>query len=186
MTEITDVWTLAGLEPTSLTSSQPAVGAGVDLSRYWAGLPEWLTERLQEYIAHRQRRWKPSQVRNRTTEQLKTLRRIWRWLLEQEAVGGTADLQRAHVQRFVEARLAGEISPVTVNNELTTLWAFLHHLTFPSTLMASPDLDKLIWILITESTGKNLSTWILAPPKEISCVAALVSAYSTESLFSCA
>ena len=123
-----DVWALASVKPTDYPVSQPTAGVEIDLSRYWAGLPEWLTERLQEYIAHRQRRWKPSQVRNRTTEQLKTLRRIWRWLLEQEAVGGTADLQRAHVQRFVEARLAGEISPVTVNNELTTLWAFLHHL----------------------------------------------------------
>jgi integrase/recombinase XerD len=123
-----DVWTLAGVEPTDYPLSQPTAGVKVDLSRYWEGLPEWLTERLQEYIAHRQRRWKPSQVRNRTGEQLKTLRRIWRWLLEQEAIRCSADLQRAPVQRFVEARLAGGISPVTVNNELTALWAFLHYL----------------------------------------------------------
>jgi integrase/recombinase XerD len=123
-----DVWALAGVEPTDYPLSQPTAGVEIDLSRYWEGLPEWLTERLQEYIAHRQRRWKPSQVRNRTGEQLKTLRRIWRWLLEQEAIRCTADLQRAHVQRFVEARLADGISPVTVNNELTALWAFLHYL----------------------------------------------------------
>lgn len=122
-----DVWTLAGVEPMDYSSSQPVAGVEMDLSRYWEGLPDWLTERLQAYIAHRQRRWKPSQVRNRTCEQLKTLRRVWRWLLEKEAIGGIADLQRAHVQHFVETRLAGGISPVTVNNELTALWAFLHY-----------------------------------------------------------
>jgi integrase/recombinase XerD len=122
-----DVWTLAGVEPMDYPSSQPVAGVEMDLSRYWEGLPDWLTERLQAYIAHRQHRWKPSQVRNRTREQLKTLRRVWRWLLEKEAIGGIADLQRAHVQHFVETRLAGGISPVTVNNELTALWAFLHY-----------------------------------------------------------
>jgi integrase/recombinase XerD len=128
MTEITDVWTLAGVELTSLTSSQPAVGAGVDLSRYWEGLPEWLTELLQEYITYRQRRWKPSQVRNHTRARLNTLRRVWRWLLDEEQVSGIADLQRAHVQSFIEARLAADIRSGTVNAELTDLWAFLGYL----------------------------------------------------------
>ena len=125
--ESLDVWTLAGVEPTDYPSSQPAVGVEMDLSRYWEGLPDWLTERLQAYIAYRQRRWKPSQMRNRTCEQLRTLRRVWRWLLEKEAIDGIADLQRGHVQHFVEARLADGISPVTVNNELTALWAFLNY-----------------------------------------------------------
>jgi integrase/recombinase XerD len=127
-TEALDVWTLADVEPMDYPASQPAAGVALDLSRYWEGLPDWLTERLQVYIAHRQRRWKPSQMRNRTCEQLKTLRRIWRWLLEWEGVSCMADLQRVHVQHFVETRLADGISPVTVNNELTALWALLHYL----------------------------------------------------------
>ncbi len=123
-----DVWALAGAMPTDYPSSQSTASVEMDLSRYWEELPEWLTERLQVYIAHRQRRWKPSQAYKRTCEQLKTLRRIWRWLLEQQSVHCISDLQRIHVQRFVETRLAGGISPVTVNNELTALWAFLHYL----------------------------------------------------------
>jgi site-specific recombinase XerD len=122
-----DVWRLAGVEPTDYAASQSVVEVEMDLSRYWEGLPDWLTERMQVYIASRQRRWKPSQVYPRTCEQLKILRRIWRWLLEEESISGIADLERAHVQHFVETRLAGEISPVTVNNELTALWAFLHY-----------------------------------------------------------
>ncbi|TEU11900.1 MAG: hypothetical protein E3J21_22495 [Anaerolineales bacterium] len=128
VTEMADVWTLAGLEPTSPTSPQPATEVDMDLSRYWEGLPEWLTELLQEYITYRQRRWKPSQVRNHTRARLNTLRRVWRWVLDEEQVSGIADLQRAHVQSFIEARLAADIRSGTVNAELTDLWAFLGYL----------------------------------------------------------
>jgi len=126
--EVSDVWSLVDVEPTAYQSSESRTEIEMDLSRYWEGLPDWLTEPLQTYIAYKQRRWKPSQVHNRTCEQLRTLRRVWRWLLRKEAVSSIAELQRTHVQRFVEARLAGEISPVTVNNELTALWALLNYL----------------------------------------------------------
>ncbi len=126
--ESSDVWSLANVEPTAYQSTETEVAVEMDLSRYWEGLPDWLVERLQAYIAHKQRRWKPSQVRNRTSEQLKISRRVWRWLLKEEAISSVEELRRAHVQNFVEARLADEISPVTVNNELTALWALLHYL----------------------------------------------------------
>jgi site-specific recombinase XerD len=128
VTEMTDVWTLASVEPTSPTSPRPVAEMDMDLSRYWEGLPEWLTELLQEYITYRQRRWKPSQVRHHTRARLNTLRRVWRWLLDEEQVSGIADLQRAHVQSFIEARLVADIRSGTVNAELTDLWAFLGYL----------------------------------------------------------
>ncbi len=85
---------------------------------------------------YRQRRWKPSQVRNHTRARLNTLRRVWRWLLrselaeglEKERIDSIADLQRTHVQDFVDARLLAGISSGTVNAELTDLWAFLGYL----------------------------------------------------------
>ena len=125
--EASDVWSLADVEPTTYRSSESRTEVEMDLSRYWEGLPDWLTETLKAYIAYKQRRWKPSQVRNRSCEQLRTLRRVWRWLLEKEAVSSIAELQRTQVQHFVEARLADGISPVTVNNELTALWAWLNY-----------------------------------------------------------
>ena len=42
-----DVWRLAGVEPTDYAASQPVVEVEMDLSRYWEGLPDWLTERMQ-------------------------------------------------------------------------------------------------------------------------------------------
>jgi site-specific recombinase XerD len=123
-----DVWTLADVEPTTNPSPQPTTEEEMDLSRYWEGLPSWLTDLLQEYIVYRQRRWKPSQVRNHTRARLNTLGRVWRWLLDEEQVSGIADLQRVHVQGFVDARLVAGISSGTVNAELTDLWAFLGYL----------------------------------------------------------
>jgi integrase/recombinase XerD len=67
-------------------------------------------------------------VRNHTRARLNTLRRVWRWLLDEEGIGGIAELQRAHVQGFVDARLAAGVSSGTVNAELTDLWAFLSYL----------------------------------------------------------
>jgi site-specific recombinase XerD len=127
-TENTDIWTLAGVDRTSSASFQPTTTADMDLSRYWKGLPDWLVGPIQEYITYRQRRWKPSQMRNHTRARLNTLRRVWRWLLDEKQVGSIADLQRAHVQSFVEARLAAGISSGTVNTELSDLWAFLGYL----------------------------------------------------------
>jgi site-specific recombinase XerD len=125
--ETSDVWTLAGVEPQASPSPQSTVEE-MDLSRYWERLPGWLTDLLQEYIAYRQRRWKPSQVRNHTRTRLQALRRIWCWLLAEEQISGIADLQRVHVQDFVDARLMAGISSGTVNAELTDLWAFLGYL----------------------------------------------------------
>lgn len=67
----------------------------LDLSRYWQGLPAWLTDVTAEYIAYRQRRWKPSQVRAHTRARLNTLRRVWRWLLGEREVKGLSQLRRA-------------------------------------------------------------------------------------------
>ncbi len=97
----------------------------VDVSRFWAGLPAWLTEPLADYIARQQRRWKPSQVRHHTGARLRTLRRIWCWLLEERDVKGFAALSRRDVEAYVEARLRTGIAASTMNRQLRDLWAFL-------------------------------------------------------------
>lgn len=123
-----DVWTLAGVEPRTEPEPLLRLVKDMDLSRYWEGLPDWLTSLLQEYILYRQHRWKPSQVRNLTRVQLRTLHRIWRWLLNQVPMDSLADLKRAHVQAFVEARLAAGLKSESADAELTILWAFLKYL----------------------------------------------------------
>jgi site-specific recombinase XerD len=111
----------------TVASARPsrAEDEALDLSRYWESLPTWLTDVMAKYIAHRQRRWKPSQVRAHTRARLNTLRRAWRWLLAEREVKGLSHLRRADVQAYVGARLDAGIAVSTVNTELTDLWAFL-------------------------------------------------------------
>jgi integrase/recombinase XerD len=130
----------APLEPTGVPPSQIGPGAGfggmavtppetpqapLDVHRFWAGLPTWLTEPLADYIACQQRRWKPSQVRHHTCRRLRTLRQVWRWLLEEQGVSGFAALGRRDVEAYVNARLTAGIAASTLNRQLRDLWAFL-------------------------------------------------------------
>ena len=96
-----------------------------DVSRFWAGLPDWVVEPMAEYIAHQQRRWKPSQVRRHTRIRLQSLRQVWRSLLEDGAVRDWAGLGRRDVEAYADARLDAGTAASTVNRELRDLWAFL-------------------------------------------------------------
>lgn len=106
------------------TSSADRHEEPMDLSRYWADLPTWLTEPLGDYILYQQHRWKPSQVRHHTRVRLQTLRRAWLWLLANR-VRGFGTLCRQDVRSYIDARLQAGRAASTVNRELRDLWAFL-------------------------------------------------------------
>jgi site-specific recombinase XerD len=126
--ETEDVWTLAGVDRAVSTSRQPATRPDMDLSRYWVGLPDWLSDLLQAHITYRQRRWKPSQVAKHTRKRLSSLRQVWRWLLDEGQVSSIAQLRGSHIKAYVEARLAAGMSSGAVNAELSDLWSFLNYL----------------------------------------------------------
>jgi site-specific recombinase XerD len=96
-----------------------------DLSHFWTGLPDWLTDPLTAYIHCRRRRWKPSQREHHTRVRSYTLRSVWCWLLEEREVNSLAALNRSDVQAYVDARLEAGRSASTINRELRDLWAFL-------------------------------------------------------------
>jgi site-specific recombinase XerD len=97
----------------------------LDVSRFWAGFPAWLSESLADYIASQQRRWKPSQVRHHTRVRLQSLRQVWHWLLQNREVERAADLSRRDVQAYIQARLQKGRAASTLNRQLRDLWAFL-------------------------------------------------------------
>jgi integrase/recombinase XerD len=96
-----------------------------DLSQFWTGLPDWLTEPLTAYIHYRRRRWKPSQREHHTRARSYALGPVWCWLLEEREVNSLAALSREDVQAYVDARLEVGRSASTINRELRDLWAFL-------------------------------------------------------------
>ena len=102
-----------------------ALEAASDLSRFWAGLPDWVVEPLADYITQRRHRWKPSQVEHHTRNRLYTLRQMWCWLWEERGVTGFDALGRRDVEAYVETRLRAGIAASTLNRQLRDLWAFL-------------------------------------------------------------
>lgn len=104
---------------------RPQIPETLDLSRFWAGLPDWLTQPMADYIVQRQQRWKPSQVQHHTRVRLYTLCQIWRWLLEEREVRRFVDLGRRDVEAYVQMRLQASIAASTLNRQLRDLWAFL-------------------------------------------------------------
>jgi site-specific recombinase XerD len=100
--------------------------APLDVSSLWAEFPAWLADPMADFIAHQQRRWKPSQVRHHTQARLHALRQVWRWLLQEREVQAFAFLSRRDVQAYVDARLQEGRAASTLNRQLRDLWAFLH------------------------------------------------------------
>jgi site-specific recombinase XerD len=107
------------------TPRPAATETTIDVSRFWVGLPAWLTEPLADHITRQRRRWKASQVQHHTRNRLYTLRQVWRWLLEERGVGGFAALSRRDVEAYAEARLSAGVAASTINRQLRDLWAFL-------------------------------------------------------------
>ena len=126
-TEIADAWALAGVDPQFEPAVQPRSDEGLDLSRYWRGLPDWLTSLMHENIVYQQRRWKPHQVRQHTINRLNALRSFWCWLLEEDKIESLSELKRSHVQSFVETRLQTGINGRTVERNLSDLKSFLNY-----------------------------------------------------------
>jgi len=126
-TEAADAWALAGVDPQFEPVPQPRSDEGLDLSRYWRGLPDWLTSLMHENIVYQQRRWKPHQVRQHTINRLNALRSFWCWLLEEDKIESLSELKRSHVQSFVETRLQTGINGRTVERNLSDLKSFLNY-----------------------------------------------------------
>jgi site-specific recombinase XerD len=100
----------------------------LDLSDYWQGLPPWLAEPLDDYLARQQRRWKPSQMHHHARARANALRPIWSWLIEERGVSDFATLTRQDVQAYIDMRLTDGVAASTLNRQLRDLWAFLRFL----------------------------------------------------------
>ena len=127
---------------------QPKVVLQVpDLTRYQAGLPDWLVEQLQRYQRLRQRNWRPARVNELTRRFWGGHVRLWRWLVECCAVDQLADVRRQHILDYVDHRLASGYSASGINNDLRCLYGFLHFLQdqgfeIPQVLFRLPSLKQ--------------------------------------------
>jgi integrase/recombinase XerD len=119
-------WVSAGAEEQKRPSIPEKEVPLLDLSEFWGDLPSWLTERLDDFLAHQQRRWKPSQRHHHARARSKALRQIWIWLVTERSVNGWGALTRQDIQAYAEVRLSAGVAASTINRQLRDLWSFLH------------------------------------------------------------
>lgn len=119
-------WASAGAEEQKRPNVPEKDVPLLDLSEFWGDLPSWLTERLDDFLAHQQRRWKPSQRHHHARARSKALRQIWSWLVTERSVSGWVALTRQDIQAYIEVRLSTGVAASTINRQLRDLWSFLH------------------------------------------------------------
>jgi len=80
-------------------------------------LPDWVRQACLDYLHQRQVDWKSTRRARNSARLLRAVARFWRWQLARRLLTACADLTRADVQAYVDARLAQGCAPTTITNE---------------------------------------------------------------------
>jgi len=88
-------------------------------------LPDWLKPLLQDYLTWRWRNWQPHMAEQHGRRLARQLYRCWNWLLTNQAVNGWSDLQRSHVEAWLNARREAGIAASSRTCELSELLSCL-------------------------------------------------------------
>jgi site-specific recombinase XerD len=95
---------------------------------YLGPLPDSLAADLRAYVQHCRRNWQPDQVYRSTYNLLGVLTRSLRWMATHATLNSVEDITPTLWFAYVDARLAADIQPVTLNNELRAVQNFLRFL----------------------------------------------------------
>ena len=96
--------------------------------RFGASLPAGLVQLIQLYIAHRERRWLPTERYQRSVEHVSKLSLIFRGLAAHCDLQEMGNITPNAWDDYVAARLEAGIKPATVNHDLFYLQSFLRFL----------------------------------------------------------
>ena len=96
--------------------------------RYVGSLPTSLSAGIRAYVAHRQRAWIPARQVAATREVLSHLTVPLRWMHAQQALGSWDTVTPERWTAYVDARLAADIQPATLNRQLYDLQGCLRFL----------------------------------------------------------
>ena len=118
-----------------------------DVAAYTAGLPAWLLSELERQQRIQQRNWRAARLDRSIRGFWNKHTRLWRFLVEQRAVGQLADVKRQHVLDYIDQRLAAGRSVSSVNAELRYFHTFLLFLQdegypVPQALLRIPGLKQ--------------------------------------------
>ena len=111
----------------------------INWAHYYQNLPKALTDAIDDYINNLQRRWQQNRVHESTISTLSHLTQSLRWMAVNMPLNSIADINRDAWFAYMDARLANNISPETLNTELRSLFGFLQYAK-TATLPVSEDI----------------------------------------------
>ena len=114
----------------------------INWQHYFHLLPEDITTAIEGYLQVRKRSWKPEKVHEGTLATLSHLTHSLRWIAANRKLDNIRDINREAWYAYMDARLAANISPVTLNNELRDVCSFLQYAR-TSNLPVSEDIFKI-------------------------------------------
>jgi len=118
---------LAKLEQYLLKQTVPKTAQDVNWPYYLDTLPAWLAEKVRSYLDFRRKSWPPERQYRTTLEMRSHLTGCLRWMAAHATLSGLPDLTPNLWFDYQEERLTAGRSPVTLNNELRRLQAFVQY-----------------------------------------------------------
>ncbi|MCA9961312.1 MAG: tyrosine-type recombinase/integrase [Anaerolineales bacterium] len=123
---------------------QPAFG---DVSRYQAGLPDWLIGQLTKFLHLRQANWRPSRLTQMTYQFWYQATQIWRWLFTHTPIQAPNEITRDHLFTYIDEQLVAGYKVSSINHDLHTFQGTLRFLqqqgmAVPHALLTLPGLKK--------------------------------------------
>jgi site-specific recombinase XerD len=91
-------------------------------------LPDWLSYHVRDFVACKQKSYRPEERHRRLVENLSHICSTLRWMAQATTLSGIGDITPRLWFDFMDAKLAAGMHPNTINNRLFRLKALLHFL----------------------------------------------------------
>jgi integrase/recombinase XerD len=100
----------------------------VNWGYYLNGLPEWLADKVREFIAHLQKGWRPEERYRASIGMLSHLCQVLRWAAKAVPLNSIGDITPQAWFDYLDTRILRGSHPDTINGHLFRLKAFLRFL----------------------------------------------------------
>ena len=132
-------------------------------------LPDWLRPLLRDYLTRRWHNWQPHMAKQHGHRLARQLRRCWDWLLANQTVNGWSDLQRSHIEAWLNARQKAGIAASSRTCELSELLSCLRFVADRDTPLSAnlfrvayPERSDPLPRYLTEAEYNRLEQVVLA------------------------
>jgi site-specific recombinase XerD len=101
---------------------------GIHWEHYLNSLPDWMSDHVRDFIAHKQKGWRPEDRHRCTLGALSPLCQALRWIANATRLNSVGDITPQVWYDYVDACLVKNRHVNIINNHLFRLRAFLHFL----------------------------------------------------------